>query len=182
MGKTEEKPDLSPLWEAYQENGGVELRDQLIKDNYHLVLENVNAIMASGVAECIDAEDLELAGAVGLWKAVEKFDPSYRVIFKTYADILIRGEIKEFLRSLGWIPRRTRDLIEDCKKAIADMERMGSLEPSVKEVAERLKAFPETVEWVMKHIRMGTLTYFLHEGKAGGNEDPRMFSRNFSLV
>jgi RNA polymerase sigma factor FliA len=182
MGKTEKKPDLSPLWESYRESGRVEFRDQLIKANYRLVLENVNAIMAPWMAEFIDVADLESAGAIGLWKAVERFNPNHGVIFKTYADILIRGEIMEFLRSQNWIPRHTLDLIEDCKKAIAEMGKAGNFKPSVKELAEVLRASPRRVEWVMKHIKVGALTYFLRPGKGGEDGDPRMFSRNFSLI
>lgn len=182
MGKTEEKPDLSPLWEAYREGGRIELRNQLIELNYHLVAENVRRFVSSITAVNIDFEDIISAAEIGLMQAVEKFDPSLGFNFATYADRRIHGEILDSLRSLDWIPRRTRDLMEACKKTVENMEKAGNFEPSAQEVAEYLKASVQMVEWVMKHIRMGTLTYFLRQGGAAESGDPRMFSRNFSLI
>ena len=43
-----------------------------------------------------DDEDLNQVGAIGLLKAIEKFDISFNLRFSTYAVPLIMGEIKRF--------------------------------------------------------------------------------------
>lgn len=48
-------------------------------------------------------DDLRQLGAIGLLKAIRKFDPAYDVCFSTYAVPLIAGEIRRFLRDDGII-------------------------------------------------------------------------------
>ena len=69
-------------------------RDQVIRDNMALVYSIVARFGGRGY----EMEDLGQIGAIGLIKAVDKFDVSYEVKFSTYAVPLIMGEIKRFLR------------------------------------------------------------------------------------
>ena len=50
-----------------------------------------------------EKEDLFQIGAIGLLKAVKKFDDSFNVEFSTYAVPMILGEIRRFLRDDGMI-------------------------------------------------------------------------------
>lgn len=50
-----------------------------------------------------EKEDLFQIGAIGLLKAVKKFDNSFNVEFSTYAVPMILGEIRRFLRDDGMI-------------------------------------------------------------------------------
>ncbi len=56
----------------------------------------------------IPLEDLVHAGVIGLIDALQKFDASKNVQFKTYAKFRIRGAILDSLRELDWSPRELR--------------------------------------------------------------------------
>ena len=48
-----------------------------------------------------DPNDLFQIGCIGLMKAIMNFDPSYQVMFSTYAVPMILGEIKKYFRETG---------------------------------------------------------------------------------
>ncbi|MCX7766378.1 MAG: FliA/WhiG family RNA polymerase sigma factor [Candidatus Sumerlaeia bacterium] len=77
----------------------------------HLPL--VNAIarrIARHIPETVEREDLTSAGIIGLLDAVDKFDKSRNVQFKTYAVHRIRGAILDSLRQQDWLPRTRRHI------------------------------------------------------------------------
>ena len=74
-------------------------RDKVIKNNMALVYSIVKRFAGRGY----DLEDLGQIGAIGLIKAVDKFDLNFDVKFSTYAVPLITGEIKRFLRDDGMV-------------------------------------------------------------------------------
>ena len=74
-------------------------RERLIKSNMGLVYSVVRRFSNRGY----ETEDLCQIGAIGLIKAIDKFDLNYEVRFSTYAVPMIAGEIKRFLRDDGLI-------------------------------------------------------------------------------
>ena len=53
-------------------------------------------------------DDLEQAGAVGLLKSADRFDPDRGVTFASYAAPTMKGEIRRHFRGRGWavhVPR-----------------------------------------------------------------------------
>jgi RNA polymerase sigma-B factor len=83
-------------------------------------------------------EDLRQVAALGLVKAVDRFDPS-RGAFESYAVPTITGEIKRHFRDRMWalrVPRRVQDLRNKVRVARRELTQSpGSAEPSVAEVA-----------------------------------------------
>ena len=72
----------------------------------HLDLVKFLALrMAPRLPGDISVEDLFSAGIIGLMDAIDKFDPSQQIQFKTYAKIRIKGAMLDEIRSLDWIPR-----------------------------------------------------------------------------
>ena len=57
----------------------------------------------------LDLEDLIGAGWIGLLQAAELYDPARGAQFGTYAIALIRGAIRQALRSWDFVPRRVRE-------------------------------------------------------------------------
>lgn len=56
-------------------------------------------------------EDLVQVAAIGLLKAIDRFDPSRGVQFSTYASATVVGELKRHFRDRGWalrVPRPSR--------------------------------------------------------------------------
>lgn len=74
-------------------------REQVIRENMPLVYSIVRRFAGRGY----DVEDLRQIGAIGLIKAVDKFNLNFDVKFSTYAVPLISGEIKRFLRDDGMV-------------------------------------------------------------------------------
>ena len=57
--------------------------------------------------------DLVQVGAIGLIKAIDRFEPERGLEFSTYATPTILGEIKRHFRDIGWliqVPRRAQEL------------------------------------------------------------------------
>ena len=117
------------------QKGDKEAKEQLFKDNmglvHHVIKRYVNRVG-------IETEDLFQIGAMGLVKAIEKFDIDYVVCFSTYAVPLIVGEIRRFLRDDGII-KIGRSVKENGKRIdwIRDAfwKKMGR-EPTLSELAE----------------------------------------------
>lgn len=118
-------------------------RDQIIRENMPLVYSIVRRFAGRGY----DLEDLGQIGAIGLIKAVDKFDVNYDVKFSTYAVPLIMGEIKRFLRDDGVI-KVSRSLKENgwrIKKAQQELALELGRNPTMEEIAGELSMQREEV-------------------------------------
>ena len=101
-------------------NGDKEAGELLVQENLGLVGSVVKRFENRGY----DRDDLFQIGAIGLMKAIEKFDFSYEVRFSTYAVPLVTGEIRRFLRDdgmmkvsrsikeSGWRVKKSREKLE----------------------------------------------------------------------
>lgn len=118
-------------------------RDQVIKDNMGLVYSIVSRYAGRGY----DSEELSQIGAIGLIKAVDKFDMSFDVKFSTYAVPLISGEIKRFLRDDGMV-RVSRSIKENgwkIRRAADQLSQKLDREPSIEELAAATEIPPEDI-------------------------------------
>lgn len=108
-------------------------RDQVIQNNMGLVYSIVGRFTGRGY----DTEELSQIGAIGLIKAVDKFDINFDVKFSTYAVPLISGEIKRFLRDDGMV-KVSRSIKENgwkIKRAADRLSQELDREPSIEELA-----------------------------------------------
>jgi RNA polymerase sigma factor FliA len=64
--------------------------------------------LAAKLPPSVEREDLIGAGILGLIDAASKFDPARGVLFKTYAEMRVRGAMLDSLRDLDWVPRSMR--------------------------------------------------------------------------
>ncbi|MER6538349.1 SigB/SigF/SigG family RNA polymerase sigma factor [Streptomyces sp. 900105755] len=83
-------------------------------------------------------EDLRQVAALGLVKAVDRYDPS-RGAFESYAVPTITGEVKRHFRDRMWalrVPRRVQELRNRVRVARRELtQNPGSAEPTVAELA-----------------------------------------------
>ncbi|MCH5213292.1 MAG: SigB/SigF/SigG family RNA polymerase sigma factor [Oscillospiraceae bacterium] len=116
------------------QQGDSEAADELITNNMGLVY----SVAKRFLNRMHDAEDLIQIGAIGLIKAVKKFDCSFGVQFSTYAVPMIIGEIKRFLRDDGVI-KVSRSIKENAAKGRRAEEALrGRLNrnPSIAEISD----------------------------------------------
>ncbi|UXY30995.1 RNA polymerase sigma factor SigF [Streptomyces sp. HUAS TT20] len=85
-------------------------------------------------------EDLRQVAALGLVKAVDRFDPGRGKAFESYAVPTVTGEIKRHFRDHMWtlhVPRRVQDLRNRVRFACRDLSQTGAgPRPAVAEIAE----------------------------------------------
>ncbi len=112
-------------------------RDRLIMEYAPLVRHIANRI-AMRLPPHIEADDLVSSGILGLIDAIEKFDPSRKVMFKTYAGIRIKGAILDELRAMDWIPRSIRKVVNRLESAYHELEQRLGRPAEDEEVAELL--------------------------------------------
>jgi len=119
---------------AKAQGGDKEVRDRLITENMGLVYMVSGRFAGRGV----EMEELNQIGAIGLIKAIDRFDPSLSYAFSTYAVPLIMGEIRRFLRDDGMI-HVSRHIKENARKIAVVREQWkknDNKEPTVEELAE----------------------------------------------
>ena len=96
------------LLRRYHEHGDLQAREQLIEHYMSLVRSLARRYSYRG--EQLD--DLVQIGAIGLIKAIDRFDLDRGVELTTYATPNIIGEIKRHFRDKGWAVRVPRGLQE----------------------------------------------------------------------
>ncbi|MFJ4670873.1 RNA polymerase sigma factor SigF [Kitasatospora purpeofusca] len=93
-------------------------------------------------------EDLLQVGAVGLIKAIDRFDPSLGVEFTTFAMPTVLGEIRRHFRDTTWavhVPRRLQELRITLARAQERLSQRLDRAPTVAELAEHLSLTPDEV-------------------------------------
>jgi RNA polymerase sigma-B factor len=100
-------------------------------------------------------EDLLQVGAIGLLKAIDRFDAERGVEFSTYATPTIIGEIKRHFRDKGWairVPRRLQELRMQISAASAELTQSLGRSPTAPELAERMGC---SVEEIVEGLESG---------------------------
>ncbi|MFE2211544.1 RNA polymerase sigma factor SigF [Streptomyces canus] len=94
-------------------------------------------------------EDLRQVAALGLVKAVDRYDPARGHAFESYAVPTITGEIKRHFRDHMWtlhVPRRVQDLRNRVRSAAQDLaQTIPGRRPTVAELAEHANMSEEDV-------------------------------------
>jgi RNA polymerase sigma factor FliA len=78
--------------------------------------------LAAKLPPWVDLDDLIGAGMLGLLDAVDKYDPLKGVMFKTYAEMRVRGAMLDSLRDLDWAPRSLRRRAREVEAAYLRLE------------------------------------------------------------
>ena len=132
------------LLRRYHLYGDRKAREQLIT----MYLPLVRSLARRYASRGEHFDDLVQVGAIGLIKAIDRFDLSRGVELTTYATPNIVGEIKRYFRDKGWsvrVPRGLQELNIRLNKVIDELVPKLQRSPTINELAEAANATPEEV-------------------------------------
>jgi RNA polymerase sigma-B factor len=157
------------LLRRYHEQGDLAAREQLIEQYMSLVRSLARRYSYRGE----QLEDLVQIGAIGLIKAIDRFDVNRGVELTTYATPNIIGEIKRHFRDRGWsvrVPRGLQELNIQLSRLIEELTVQNGRSPTIPELA---KAASVTDEEVLEALESGRAysSLSLSAGSGGHDED-----------
>ena len=158
--------DDRTLLRRYHEQGDLAARDQLIEQYMSLVRSLARRYSYRGE----QLEDLVQIGAIGLIKAIDRFDVNRGVELTTYATPNIIGEIKRHFRDKGWsvrVPRGLQELNVKLSKLIEEQTIELGRSPTIPELA---KVAGVEEELVVEAIESGR-AYSTVSLSTGGGQD-----------
>jgi RNA polymerase sigma-B factor len=126
--------DDRALLARWRATGDQDARSRLVER--HLPLARRLAARYGGSYD--GGEDLQQVAAIGLVKAIDRFDPTRGLALSTFAVPTILGELKRHLRDTSWAVRVPRDLQElalRVEREAVRLERGLGRAPTVAEVA-----------------------------------------------
>ena len=163
---TVEKND-KVLLRRYHEEGDLAAREQLIEQYMSLVRSLARRYSYRGE----QLEDLVQIGAIGLIKAIDRFDLDRGVELTTYATPNIIGEIKRHFRDKGWsvrVPRGLQELNVQLSRLIEQLTVQLGRSPTIAELA---KAANVEEEEVLEALESGRAYSSLSLSTGGGGDD-----------
>lgn len=86
-------------------------------------------------------DDLKQIAAMGLLKALERYDPDHGAAFSSFAVPTMEGEIRRYFRDATWSVRLPRDLQERAVRIEREREQLTNdfgRNPTARELAERI--------------------------------------------
>ncbi|MGG2026864.1 FliA/WhiG family RNA polymerase sigma factor [Gottfriedia sp. S16(2024)] len=122
-------------WKRWIEDRDLDAGDALMRIYMPIVHFQVNSI-AQRLPSNVSRDDLHSLAMLGLYDALEKFDPKRDLKFETYASIRISGNILDGLRKEDWLPRSIRDKAKKIDFAIEKLEPDLQRKATPEEIAE----------------------------------------------
>lgn len=164
--------ELEAIWKTYKRTRDDNLRNILIE--YHMPLVRMIAErLLQTLPKSIELDDLSSAGTFGLMDAINGFDLSRGIKFKTYCTTRIRGSILDELRSQDWVPRLVRLKAHRLERALRQLEGKLGRAPNQAEVAQELGISLEELQ--AHEVEANAKTIFsLSEKWDDGDDDKEM--------
>ncbi|HEU4941923.1 MAG TPA: sigma-70 family RNA polymerase sigma factor, partial [Gaiellaceae bacterium] len=159
--------DDKVLLRRYHEDGDLAAREELIERYMSLVRSLARRYAYRG--EQLD--DLVQIGAIGLIKAIDRFNLDRGVELTTYATPNIIGEIKRHFRDKGWavrVPRGLQELNVQVSKLIEQLTLQLGRSPTIPELA---KAAGVEEEQVLEALESGRAYSSVSLSTGGGSEE-----------
>ena len=130
--------DHKDIWDAYEASGSSDDKAKIIEAYFPLV-KYLAERMASTLPASVETDDLISMGTFGLIEAIDRFDRSRNIQFKTYCTARIRGAILDNLRTNDWVPRLVRLRTNIVDKTLRKLYAQLGREPTDPEMAEELE-------------------------------------------
>jgi RNA polymerase sigma-B factor len=163
------RADDKILLRRYHEECDLQAREQLIEQYMSLVRSLARRYSYRGE----QLEDLVQIGAIGLIKAIDRFDLERGVELTTYATPNIIGEIKRHFRDKGWsvrVPRGLQELNVQLSRLVEQLTVQLARSPTIPELAKAAGVEEEEVLEALESGRAYT-SLSLSVGGGGGDDD-----------
>src|SRR4029077_1166225 len=168
-GEPMTRVDDKILLRRYHEDGDLQAREQLIEQYMSLVRSLARRYSYRGE----QLEDLVQIGAIGLIKAIDRFDIDRGVELTTYATPNIIGEIKRHFRDKGWavrVPRGLQELNVQLSRIVEQLTVQLGRSPTIPELATAAGAQEEEVVEALESGRAYS-SLSLSSGGGDGEDD-----------
>jgi RNA polymerase sigma-B factor len=129
---------------AYHRDGDLAAREQLMVE----LLPMVRALASRYAGRGEPLEDLVQVGAIGMLKAIDRFDLDRGVALSTYAVPTVIGEIRRHFRDRAWalhLPRPVKELSLRLSRLLDELTAELGRPPTVAELAKAADADEEDV-------------------------------------
>ncbi|MCU0866214.1 MAG: FliA/WhiG family RNA polymerase sigma factor [Planctomycetes bacterium] len=164
--------ELEVIWKTFKRTRDENLRNTLIEHHMPLVRSIAERVLQT-LPKSIDVDDLSSAGTFGLMDAINGFDLSRGIKFKTYCTTRIRGSILDELRSQDWVPRLVRLKSHRLDRAIRQLEGELGRAPNQMEIAQVLGISLEELQAHEAEANAKTI-FSLSEKWDDGDEEKEM--------
>src|SRR3954463_9323425 len=161
-------PSETWLLDRFKRDGDTAAREELMRRMMPLVHRIATAYGARG-----HADDLEQVAALGLVKAIDRYDPSFGVPLRTYAIPTMFGEVRRYLRDHAWamrVPRPLQERVLEITKATERLSASHGRSPTPQQLADELAG---ALEEVLEGPQAGSAyTAASLESPTGGGDEP----------
>ncbi len=164
--------ELESVWKTFKRTRDENLRNTLIEHHMPLVRSIAERVLQT-LPKSIELDDLSSAGTFGLMDAINGFDLSRGIKFKTYCTTRIRGSILDELRSQDWVPRLVRLKAHRLDRAIRRLEGEFGRTPNQVEIATELGITLEELDAHQAEANAKTI-FSLSEKWDDGDEEKEM--------
>ncbi len=137
------------LWEQYQDEPTLEVRNQLA-EHYLPIVKYTSERLHTKLPDEVDINDLYQDGFQGLLDAIESYDPGRGVKFETYCAARIRGSILDSLREKDWVPRLVRARAHKLGEARQALQVRLGRDPTDRELANHMNLNDEEYERLVR--------------------------------
>ena len=150
MPKTPPGPSEPWLLARYKRCGDVAAREELARRMLPLARKIALAYGARW-----HRDDLQQVAALGLVKAIDRYDPTYGVSLRSYAIPTMSGEVRRYLRDHGWsmhVPRALKERALAITNATHRLSASSGRLPTADELAAELGC---SVEEILEGLEAG---------------------------
>lgn len=138
------EPDVEAMLASYASDRNPETREALTRHFMPLA----HRLARRYVRSSEPAEDLKQVAAVGLLKALDRFQPGRGPSFASFAIPTILGELRRYFRDATWavhVPRSAQERAQRIEAAEAELSGSSRSAPTVDQIAEHLGITAEEV-------------------------------------
>jgi RNA polymerase sigma-B factor len=142
---TTDRPRERADFRAYADHHDGEARERLIRAYLPLADSIARRFDRGGR---VPLDDLKQIAAMGLVKALDRYDPDHGAAFSSFAVPTMQGEIRRYFRDATWSVRVPRDLQERTIRIEREREQLTSdfgRNPTARELATRIGCTVEDI-------------------------------------